>query len=336
MVPAISSAAPPPMSAPGYGAPGAATPVFGQSASLSSLGNNSMMTGLVAGALGGALGAILGEVLKNPDKMVSTTESARRMDSALFVMLVGAGIGFVLAAWPAITAKAWPKAGRDGGLGAVAGAVGGFIGGYAAQMLFTSMLESLDYTASSSEVENKIRLARMLAWAIFGAATGLGLGLPQGSKKAMNGFLGGAVGGAVGGLIFQQISDDSGFSTRLIGLVATGIGIGLGIGIVDRIRRDAWLKLTTGPLRGREIILFKEMTTIGGDNRCDVVLANDPSVAGQHASFRRTGGAATVSAMPGAVVTVNGVSISGPQPVRNGDVVQVGATNITFEERAAT
>jgi len=335
MVPAISSSSSPTM--PGSSAYSSGAPVAGQASGLSSMGNNSLITGLVAGAIGGGIGAVLAEMLHGPDNFTSSSESSMRMDSGIWVLIVGACIGFVLAAWPAITSQAWPKAWRDGGFGALAGAVAGFIGGYVAQMLFTSMLRNLDYSASESEIQNKVRLARMLAWGLFGAATGLGLGLRDGSKKAINGLLGGAIGGALGGLIFEQLeisgSSSSGFQVRVFGIVATGVGIGLGIGVVDRLRRDAWLKLTTGPLRGREVILFKEVTTLGGDSRCDLVLANDPTVSGQHASFRRSGSTTTVTPM--APVTVNGSEISGPQPLSSGDLVQVGSTSITYEERSA-
>ncbi|MCU1372339.1 MAG: ubiquitin--protein ligase [Ilumatobacteraceae bacterium] len=334
MVPAISSSAAPTGHHDGSYRPGTAPP--GQSAALSSMGNNSIITGLIAGGIGGGIGAVIAEVLKSPDKMTADSETALRLNTGIWVMLAGATIGLVLAAWPALTAKAWGKAARDGAFGAVAGGIAGFIGGFAAQWLYSAMLEDMDYTSSQSDMENRIRLSRMLAWGLFGAATGLGLGIRDGAKKAFNGLLGGAIGGAIGGLIFQQIAfsgdETSGFQVRLIGLVATGVGIGLGIGIVDRLRREAWLKLTTGPLRGREVILYKETTTIGGDSRCDLVLANDPSVSGQHASFRRSGGAAT-TVTPMGPVTVNGTEISAPVGVKDGDVVQVGSTSITYEER---
>jgi hypothetical protein len=332
MVPAISSSPPPGPGAAGVG-PGPFVP--GQSSGFAVMGKNSIITGLIAGAIGGGIGAVAAEVLKNPERTNASTQAGLRVETGIWMLIVGACIGFVLAAWPGITAQAWGKAWRDGGFGALAGGVAGFIGGYVAQWLFSAMLDDLDFT-SQSEMENKLRLARMLAWGLLGAATGLGLGLRDGPKKALNGLLGGAIGGAVGGLIFEQIElsgteSTSGLQVRLLGMVATGIGIGLGIGIVDRLRRDAWLKLTSGPLNGREIILFKETTTVGSDNRCDVVLANDPSVSGQHASFTRAGRSATVMAM--GPVTVNGAPVSGARAIANGDVVQVGATSITYEER---
>ena len=87
-------------------------------------------------------------------------------------------------------------------------------------------------------------------------------------------------------------------------------------------------------MRGREIILFKDVTTIGADSRCDVVLANDPSVAAQHVAFRRTGGSVAIE--PVTAVTVNDETVTTPRYLSHGDVVTVGSTTINYEERAAS
>jgi hypothetical protein len=344
MVPAITSSSSPlggpgpaggPPMGPPLGPPPGMAPA-GQGAALAALGKNSVLTGLIAGAIGGALGAMIAEALYSPDNHSATTESGLRMSSGIFVMFVGAAIGFVIAAWPGFTSGAWAKGWRDGAIGSLAGAAAGFAGGYVAQILFTNMLKDVSIYADRSEVENKLRLARGLAWAIFGAAAGLGLGMREGSKKAMTGLFGGALGGAIGGLIFEQFelsqSTDAGFQTRLIGLTATGIGIGLGIGVVERLARSAWLNLQSGPLAGREVILFKDATTIGADSRCDLVLANDPIISLHHATIERRGG--TTSVVPVGPVAVNGTAIGTPHPLRAGDSVQIGATAIRYEERA--
>ena len=333
MVPVVSSGAgaPPPAGAPVASYRSGAVP--GQSNPLASMGSNAVVVGLLAGAVGGGLGTIVAEPFH--DGGTATSETDLNFHAAIYIGIVGAAIGFTIAAWPAFTARAWNKAWRDGARGAAAGAGAGFVGGWVAQMLYTSMLKG-GGSASLSALKNKLRLARVAAWALFGGALGLGLGIREGSRKIFNGLLGGGIGGAVGGLIFQEIdfsSSSAGMSTRLFGLVATGIGIGLGIGIVDRLRRDAWLRLSGGPLHGREVILFKDSTSFGADHTCDVVLANDPAVVDQHALFRRTGGNTTV--LPVGPVAVNGETIVEARFLHPGDRVSVGATSISYEERAA-
>src|SRR4051794_28316744 len=83
----------------------------------------------------------------------------------------------------------------------------------------------------------------------------------------------GAIGGAIAGVTFEALREAAWFSTdaplRAIGLVITGAGVGLGVGVVRRMRREAWLTIVGGPMRGKEIILTKRLTTIGSSHRAD-------------------------------------------------------------------
>ena len=240
----------------------------------------------------------MAEVLHNPSRTGATTESALRVSSAIWVAIVGAVLGFTLSAWDGFTSSSPRKGLHDGGIGAAIGAGAGFVGGYVAQALYADMLKDV---TSYDELKRQLYVARTVGWAIFGLILGLGLGLRGGGRKIVNGLIGGTVGGAVGGLLFQALanasdSSDSGFTLRLVGLTLTGVGIGLGVGLVERIRRDAWLLISGGPMAGKEFILYKPQTIIGADYRSDIVLVKDPQVAPQHLVLERQGANVVVNA----------------------------------------
>ena len=196
-----------------------------------------------------------------------------------------------------------------------------------------------------SSIENKLREARVIAWALFGGLLGFGIGLRGGSKKIINGLIGGTIGGALGGLVFEQIeisqlhsssTSDHSFWVRLLGMTITGIGVGLGIGLVERIRRDSWLLIASGPMAGKEFILYNASTTVGSDFRSDIVLVKDPQVAPNHLTFLRDpAGGVTLNATGVLAVAVNGI----PAPshrLRSGDVVSVGGSTLHYQERTAS
>ncbi|HET7501238.1 MAG TPA: hypothetical protein VFK02_09560, partial [Kofleriaceae bacterium] len=112
---------------------------------------------------------------------------------------------------------------------------------------------------------------RSAAWACIGAATGLGMNLVRSTRTQLrNSVIGGALGGALGGLFFDPIDRFFGSSlftgsgtSRMVGLLAVGLSIGLFVALVERLARDAWLRVRTGPLAGKSFILYKTPTIIG-------------------------------------------------------------------------
>lgn len=327
----MASTAKPPMTPSGLLAAPGQNPLAG-------LGKNSVVSGLVAGALGGGVGMIVAELLKNPSTWSSGSKAAVRTNSGLWVAIIGLVLGALLASWDSITASAWERVPRSAAIGAASGAVAGFIGGYLAQMLYTSMLETAFREASSiDELQSRVYVARGAGWGIFGAILGLGLGLPGGKKKVVNGLIGGSIGGALGGLAFQKLSEsatagDSGASLRFFGMALTGLGIGLGVGLVDRITRQRWIEFRSGPLRGREVILFKPRTSLGAAATCDVVLANDPTMAAVHVTVAV--GSAGVVLEPIGPTSVDGVPLGAPRSLRVDEVVELGRTQFVMRERA--
>ncbi len=358
-LPPLGGASLPPLppQAPRVTVPGASAPPAARSTGLTSLGANSLVSGLVAGLLGGVLGMMVSEALKNPDHLGenATTLTGLYVDFAIYTAIFGAVFGAVLLSWGGITSGSSERALRDGLIGAAIGAAAGFVAGYAAGYVLVKMVIDLfeDFAAepmSNGELENRLRLVYLVWGAILGGGVGLGLGIPGGAKRVVNGLIGGLVGGGLGFLVQLQLilqstgsltaetSDGPGISpyvARFIGFAVTGVGIGVGIGVVDRIRRDAWLLLTSGPMAGKEFILFKDQTTFGSGYQSDVVLAKDRSVPPQAGRFvRDPSGATTVHAdAPGAVM-VNGTPVAS-QRLRSNDLVSVGMSGIVYQERAA-
>ena len=72
--------------------------------------------------------------------------------------------------------------------------------------------------------------------------------------------------------------------------------------------------------------------TLGRETSNTIPLNNDTTVSRRHAAIRNESGAYVVSDEGSANgVFVNGVRISGAQPLRPGDEVQIGNTRFRFE-----
>jgi hypothetical protein len=298
---------------------------------LTKAGSNSIVSGLLAGGIGGFIGWIFLEIFTNPDGLFESKLSADA-HTGITIMLFAIFLGFVLLGWEGLTSRSPEKMFIEGGIGAGIGVVAGFLGGFVAQALYGALL--------SDNPTNPVNiLVRGLAWAILGSLVGLGLGIRGGAKTILNGLLGGAGGGFIAGAIFQILNlyviRSGDWSLRMVGFTVTGIGIGLGIGLVTRVRRDAWIVFSGGPMRGKEFILQAAETRIGSDYHCDMVLVKDQSVAPVHALFvRQANGTTSVVPQSQAPIFVNGAPTQGAL-LRSGDSVAIGASTLSYQERAA-
>lgn len=182
---------------------------------------------------------------------------------------------------------------------------------------------------------------RSAAWACIGAATGVGMNLVRSTKPQLrNSIIGGALGGALGGLFFDPIDrwiSSSMFSdgdvARLVGLVAVGLSIGIFVALIERLARDAWLRVRTGPLAGKSFILYKTPTILGSSPDSDIYLFKDAGIDPSHASIHRVGTTYEIedtSSRQG--TTVSGTAIRRRRLV-SGDQIVVGSTILEFEER---
>ena len=53
---------------------------------------------------------------------------------------------------------------------------------------------------------------------------------------------------------------------------------GIGIGVIESALKDRWLYVTSGPLAGKQFILYKPVTTIGSSQQCDIYLFKDSNI----------------------------------------------------------
>jgi hypothetical protein len=304
-----------------------------------------------AGVVGGLLGFGLGEIQISESGSRFFGDSVNA-SSAVYFALVLLGVGAALVASQGISErnaqKAWATVLRS--LPAIL--VGGAVAGFVAQILYTEMLnaDEIDKAIrlcnrqgdySCTAVDNLVRPARAIGWMIAGGLSGLALGVGFQSKKRMqNGVLGGAVGGLVGGLLFDSVDNIIGSGSaqpsRLVALLLIGALMGALIGLVDTLRTDMWLTVTSGEMTGQQFIIYDETTTVGCARNIPITILADRDVAEHHISIRRTGGSTTFECLPTASpITVNG-SASSSGSLSNGDIIKIGNTEIRVGERTSS
>lgn len=184
-------------------------------------------------------------------------------------------------------------------------------------------------------------ICRSMAWACIGAATGLGMNLVRSTKTQLrNSTVGGALGGAFGGIFFDpidrwiKVSPFAGSEmSRLVGLLMVGAAIGLFVALVERLAREAWLRVRTGPLAGKSFILYKTPTIIGNAPASDVYLYKDAEIDPSHAAIHRVGTTYEIEDLGSRMGTeVTGTKIRRKR-LASGDQVVIGSTILDFEER---
>jgi len=185
-------------------------------------------------------------------------------------------------------------------------------------------------------------ISRSGAWACIGAAVGLGMNILDSTNvQRRNAVFGGALGGAVGGVFFDPIDRmlntdpfaDASLS-RVVGLVAVGVCVGIFVALVERLAREAWFRVRTGPLAGKSFVLFRAPTTIGSSPEADIYLFKDPDIDVRHAAIHRVGTAFEVEDLSrDAGVRVNGERVR-RRRLTSGDRVTIGKTVLEFEVRA--
>ena len=266
------------------------------------------------------------------------------MGLTIFSIVAGM-IGLFLGAADGLVCRLPRRALLGGGVGLLVGLIGGLVCSIAASVIYgpiTHFAMKQGGGNGLSALGFALQVGgRSLAWALAGMAMGLGQGIALRSKRlAIYGFLGGVIGGLLGGLLFDPIdlillgSDKpSAEWSRLVGFTVIGVSVGGLIGVVELLARDAWLRMTQGPLTGKEFLLFKDVMKIGSSPRSDLYLFNDPLVAEQHAILRTVGDDAEIESLIEArLVQVNGRSVRTAR-LRHGDTVAIGRTAFLFQRR---
>ena len=264
----------------------------------------------------------------------------------LLFPLVAGLVGLAIGAVDGLVCRLPRRALLSGFIGLLVGFLGGFLSQFIAGVVYMPLTALAMKQHSAAGDLNALgiflqMMGRGLAWMMAGLAMGLGQGIALRSKRLLlYGFLGGVVGGLLGGLVFDPIhlvlvGDDSpsGHLSRMVGFTLIGMCVGALIGIVERLARDAWLRMTQGPLTGKEFLIFKDVLRVGSSPRSDIYLFNDPGVAGHHATIRTVGDDCEIETVnKGQPVLLNGR----PSPsarLRHGDQITIGKTVFTFQKK---
>lgn len=273
--------------------------------------------------------------------------SARSHAAGLLLFPLVAGlIGLFIGAIDGLVCRLPRRAALCGAVGFLVGGVGGFVSTVIATLAYIPLNQlaeaQMGDSGSMTGFAFMIQMVgRSLAWGIAGTAMGLGQGLALRSKRlVLYGLIGGIVGGLFGGLLFDPIDmillppdKPSAWLSRLIGLAVIGASVGAMIGVVELLARDAWLRMTQGPLTGKEFFLFKDLMRIGSSPRSDVYLFNDAAVAKQHASIRTLGDEFEIEAHEVTSPVLHNTRPVQHARLRHGDTITIGRTSFVFQRR---
>ncbi len=271
-------------------------------------------------SLAGAIGALIGLYL---DVELVRAESVWVRDAGAGLWIGGAS-GYCLAAAAAARDGAWLRAARAAGRGAIAGALGGAIGLVVGEVVIGFFQGGL--------------IGRAVSWGILGCGIGLGLGVVSRSRQGLIfGILGGSIGGTLGGFSFEAMR--LGMGNRYdwgqgVGIVLLGSGLGLALSLVEQTLRRAWVRVVRGRQEGRDYTLTRPRSALGLDEKAEVGLFGDPTVARQHAEILVDGrDYVLVNLDPRNRTLVNGQAVATRQILRDGDAIDLGQTALRFRRR---
>jgi hypothetical protein len=273
----------------------------------------------------------------------STSTTAGFLLFSVIAGMIGLGIG----AADGIVCRLPRRAIVGGLVGLLVGAVGA---------LFTTAVANFFYALLSDAASTQLgsgssairalgfllqMIARMFAWTLAGMAMGLGQGIALRSKRLLAyGFLGGIIGGLLGGLLFDPLDmvilgqDRVGAeASRAVGLIVIGAAVGAMIGVVELLTRDAWLRMTEGPLAGKEFLIFRDTMNIGASPKSEIYLFNDPGVAATHATLRVIGDETEIMARDSVQPLMVNRNVVKTARLRQGDRITIGSTSFVFEQR---
>jgi hypothetical protein len=272
--------------------------------------------------------------------------SRKSIAALLLFPLVAGFIGLFIGAADGLICRVMRRALICGLVGLFVGFVGGFVSSIIANIVYAPLTHlAMKQSGAAGGLTSMgfmlQMVGRSLAWCLAGCAMGLGQGIALRSKRLLiYGLLGGVVGGLLGGLLFDPIdlvllgSDKTSAAlSRLIGFGVIGLSVGATIGIVELLARDAWLRMTQGPLTGKEFLVFKDVMNIGSSPRSDIYLFNDAQVAENHAILRAVGDECEIEARQATnPVLLNNRSVTRAR-LRHGDNVTIGRTSFVFQQR---
>jgi hypothetical protein len=283
--------------------------------------------------LAGVIGALVGWGICEPSFVDSRTGA--RWGNFLILPLVITFTCLGLGVAESIVERSGKKALFRGLLSLALGIVFGFIFDRVANIIYAIALAIIGSLGVQTNRNPAFWLVRGIAWAVFGAAGGVVYGLVDRSGlKTKYGVLGGLIGAGLGGALFDPISfltrSGNASVSRGVGFGLLGLATGVAIGIVESALKDRWLYVASGPLAGKQFILYKPLTTIGSSQGSDIYLFKDPSILPQHGVIELRGAQTFIRS--DAPVFVSGAPARN-RALQSGDLIQIGRYAFHFRER---
>ena len=118
--------------------------------------------------------------------------------------------------------------------------------------------------------------------------------------------------------------------SRAVGFALVGLATGVGMGLVESALKDRWLYVVSGPLAGKQFILYKSQTTIGSKQDADIYLFKDASILPRHAVISLSG--ARVMLQATGPVLWAGQQVNS-RVLQDGDILQLGRYAFRFKEK---
>jgi len=281
--------------------------------------------------LAGLIGAVVGWGIAEPGFV---DDQGHRWGNIWILPLVVTFMCTGFAVAESIVERSARKAAIRIGITLPLGVVLGFILSMLADLIYNIALGICAAAGAQSFHNPAVWIARGLAWAVFGIAGGIVYGIiGRSGRKTSYGALGGALGAAIGGLIFDPISfaTHGGVASRAVGFGLLGLATGIAMGLVESALKDRWLYVTSGPLAGKQFILYKPQTNVGRTQNCDIYLFKDPDILPQHATLVQKGG--RVHLIADGPVYISGQRVHGSRVLESGSIIQVGRYSFRYQER---
>ncbi|HWE39586.1 MAG TPA: FHA domain-containing protein [Isosphaeraceae bacterium] len=278
----------------------------------------------LAGSIGAVWGLFLYVELANTSPAFARENTYLWMRDVLAGVAIGGAIGFLLNAVEPLRDGAWLKLARMATWGAIAGAAGGAAGLVLGEVLLARFQGGV--------------IGRALSWGVLGLGIGLSQGLAHRSWQRLKfGLIGGGIGGLIGGYLFESLRVAMGNRNELsqgLGIVILGAGLGLCLALVEQVLRRAWVQVLRGRQEGHLYVLAHRRSRLGLDEHIEIGLFGDPAVARDHAAIERTPqGYVLENRDPKGRTKVNGRALAAPQPLRDGDRIELGNTLLVFRSR---
>jgi hypothetical protein len=292
----------------------------------------------LAGAASALAGWALGRAFAHGDSLVIQGYKGLYLGLAL-----GLALALVDALWNFALRRVFAIAGRAITatlVGSLAGLLGGLLGQALYEVKSWDAFLVVGYTLVGFLIGLAIGAFDLLACLVTNRD-------PRGAlRKIKSGLVGGMLGGILGGTVslllrsswgnlFADRPSDLLWSPSAAAFAALGACIGLMIGLAQVILKEAWVRVEQGMRLGRELILARDLITIGRAEGCDLGLFGDRDVEKVHAHIYRQGNSFVLddAGTPGGT-WVNNERLAAPHVLCSGDVIRVGHYQLRFGERA--